>query len=144
MHNYCVARSLALLVLLAFRCDLELTERCAVNAQDQGGLLLLYSSTGNRGGMLSLAEDAKKAGRTNVAFLALFVCGKVRVQYLHGMEALPLLDCTRMCVNMEAFCRRDCAWLCVSMEALRPCDSAWMCVDMEAFLFPLYYCARCV
>lgn len=59
------------------RCDLELVERCAVNAQDLGGLLLLHSSTGNREGMLSLAEDAKKAGRTNVAFLALFVCGKV-------------------------------------------------------------------
>ena len=29
--------------------------------------------------MLSLAEDAKKIGRTNVAFLALFVCGKVCV-----------------------------------------------------------------
>lgn len=53
-------------------------ERCAVNAQDLGGLLLLHSSTGNREGMLSLAEVAKKSGRTNVAFLALFVCGKVR------------------------------------------------------------------
>lgn len=60
------------------RCDLALVERCAVNAQDLGGLLLLHSSTGNREGMLSLAEDAKKAGRTNVAFLSLFVCGKVR------------------------------------------------------------------
>lgn len=54
-----------------------MVERCAVNAQDLGGLLLLHSSTGNRAGMLELAETAKKAGRTNVAFLALFVCGKV-------------------------------------------------------------------
>ncbi|CBN76271.1 Vesicle coat complex COPI, beta sub-unit [Ectocarpus siliculosus] len=45
--------------------------------QDLGGLLLLHSSTGNREGMLALAEDARKAGRTNVAFLSLFVCGKV-------------------------------------------------------------------
>ncbi|CAN0258147.1 unnamed protein product, partial [Hapterophycus canaliculatus] len=59
------------------KCDLALVERCAVNAQDLGGLLLLHSSTGNREGMLSLAEEARKAGRTNVAFLALFVCGKV-------------------------------------------------------------------
>lgn len=59
------------------RCDLGLVERCAVNAQDFGGLLLLHSSIGNREGMLFLAEDAKKAGRTNVAFLSLFVCGKV-------------------------------------------------------------------
>ncbi|CAN0485473.1 unnamed protein product, partial [Ectocarpus sp. 12 AP-2014] len=59
------------------RCDLALVERCAVNAQDLGGLLLLHSSTGNREGMLALAEVARKAGRTNVAFLSLFVCGKV-------------------------------------------------------------------
>lgn len=59
------------------RCDMGLVERCAANAQDLGGLLLLHSSTGNRAGMLALVEDAKKAGRMNVAFLSLFVCGKV-------------------------------------------------------------------
>lgn len=57
-----------------------------MNAQDLGGLLLLHSSTGNREGMLSLAEDAKKAGRTNVAFLALFVCGKVGMWVWIGVE----------------------------------------------------------
>lgn len=59
-------------------------ERCAVNAQDLGGLLLLHSSTGNREGMLALAEDARKAGRTNVAFLSLFVCGKVRENTIYS------------------------------------------------------------
>ena len=76
-------------------------ERCAVNAQDLGGLLLLHSSTGNRAGMLSLAEDAKKAGRINVAFLSLFVCGKVNARLsrvnISWSACLGLYTCLSVC-----------------------------------------------
>ncbi|CAM9271615.1 unnamed protein product, partial [Discosporangium mesarthrocarpum] len=73
------------------RCDLTLVEKCATNAQDLGGLLLVHATTGNREGMLQLAEEARKLGRTNVAFVALFVCGKVEecLQLLVGVGRIP-------------------------------------------------------
>eukprot|EP00612_Vaucheria_litorea_P000775 CAMPEP_0171457844 /NCGR_PEP_ID=MMETSP0945-20130129/3755_1 /TAXON_ID=109269 /ORGANISM="Vaucheria litorea, Strain CCMP2940" /LENGTH=1008 /DNA_ID=CAMNT_0011983523 /DNA_START=82 /DNA_END=3108 /DNA_ORIENTATION=+ len=58
-------------------CDLALVEKCALNSGDLGGLLLLHSSTGNARGMAELAEKALKNGKTNVAFLSLFMLGKV-------------------------------------------------------------------
>ncbi len=57
--------------------NLELFSEAATRARDLPGLLLLYSSTGDAAGMEKLAETAKTAGRTNIAFLALFLCGKL-------------------------------------------------------------------
>ncbi len=57
--------------------DLELFTEAATRARDLPGLLLLCSSTGDAAGMEKLAETAKAAGRTNIAFLALFLCGKL-------------------------------------------------------------------
>lgn len=56
---------------------LELAQHCAKLSSDLSGLLLLYSAEGNKEGMKALAEQAKAAGRSNVAFLAYFVTGQV-------------------------------------------------------------------
>jgi len=56
---------------------LDLVEQCALTSGDVSGLLLLYTSTGSTAGMVDLAAQAKKLGRTNVAFLALFLLGRV-------------------------------------------------------------------
>lgn len=58
-------------------CDLALVEKCATNSSDFGGLLMLHSATGNSAGMAALADVARKAGKNNVAFLALLLCGRV-------------------------------------------------------------------
>jgi Coatomer WD associated region len=58
-------------------CDLPLVEKCATNSSDLGGLLLLHSAMGNSDGMAALAATAAAAGKTNVAFLALLLCGRV-------------------------------------------------------------------
>jgi coatomer subunit beta' len=57
--------------------DLALAEACAVRSQDLSGLLLLYSSAGNRAGMVRLAQQAKDAGRLNVGFVASLLTGRV-------------------------------------------------------------------
>ncbi|KAH7856061.1 hypothetical protein Vadar_032284 [Vaccinium darrowii] len=56
---------------------LEMAEACLKNAMDLSGLLLLYSSLGNAEGIVELASLAKENGKNNVAFLCLFMLGKV-------------------------------------------------------------------
>mmetsp|Transcript_97180 Transcript_97180/g.190856 ORF Transcript_97180/g.190856 Transcript_97180/m.190856 type:complete len:1040 (+) Transcript_97180:130-3249(+) len=57
--------------------ELVLAEQCAKRSADLSGLLLLYSSSGNKAGMVELGAQAKAAGRFNVAFLAYFLTGQV-------------------------------------------------------------------
>jgi coatomer subunit beta' len=57
--------------------DIALAQSCAEKADDLSGLLLLYSSSGNKDGMLKLAVKARDAGRSNVAFSAYFITGQV-------------------------------------------------------------------
>lgn len=57
--------------------QLELAEACLKNAMDLSGLLLLYSSLGDAEGILELASLAKENGKNNVAFLCLFMLGKL-------------------------------------------------------------------
>ncbi|WOG99222.1 hypothetical protein DCAR_0518570 [Daucus carota subsp. sativus] len=56
---------------------LEMAEECLKHAKDLSGLLLLYSSLGDAEEILKLALLAKEQGRNNVAFLCLFMLGKV-------------------------------------------------------------------
>eukprot|EP00951_Prasinocladus_malaysianus_P021750 scaffold180608_cov24-Prasinocladus_malaysianus.AAC.1 len=56
---------------------LDLSEACMVKAHDTAGLLLLHSAQGNAAGMASLAEQASESGKFNVAFLCLFLSGKL-------------------------------------------------------------------
>ena len=57
--------------------QLEMAEDCLKNAMDLSGLLLLYSSLGDAEGILKLASLAKENGKNNVAFLCLFMLGKL-------------------------------------------------------------------
>jgi len=57
--------------------DLGLAEECAENAGDLGALLLIYSSVGDRAGLLRLGARAEEAGRSNVAYLAFNCAGDV-------------------------------------------------------------------
>eukprot|EP00898_Chlorokybus_atmophyticus_P005738 jgi/Chlat1/6165/Chrsp41S09032 len=56
---------------------LDVAEECLARASDLSGLLLMYSATGNAEGMTRLAELAKKQGKQNVGFLAVFLLGKL-------------------------------------------------------------------
>lgn len=54
-----------------------MAEDCLKHANDLSGLLLLYSSLGDAEGIAELSSIAKEHGRNNVAFLCLFLLGKV-------------------------------------------------------------------
>ncbi|CAN6997832.1 unnamed protein product, partial [Brassica rapa subsp. trilocularis] len=56
---------------------LKLAEECMKYAMDLSGLLLLYSSLGDAEGVSKLATLAKEQGKNNVAFLCLFMLGKL-------------------------------------------------------------------
>jgi len=58
-------------------CDLDLAERCARHAKDLAGLLMLYTASGNRGGVLALAGVAVSQGKFNIAFLSFFILGEI-------------------------------------------------------------------
>lgn len=66
-------------------------------AGDLSGLLLLYSSLGNSSGMKKLADLAVKNGKINVAFVCLFMLGKLEecLQLLidRYFQKFILLDC---------------------------------------------------
>lgn len=57
--------------------QLEMAEECLKHAGDLSGLLLLYSSLGDSEGISQLAGLAKEQGKNNVAFLSLFMLGRV-------------------------------------------------------------------
>lgn len=57
--------------------QLEMTEECLKKANDLSGLLLLYSSLGDAEGITELSSLAKEHGKNNVAFLCLFMLGKL-------------------------------------------------------------------
>jgi coatomer subunit beta' len=57
--------------------DVKLAEECFLHAKDLGSLLLLYSSSGNKVGLLRLATQAEESGANNVAFAALWSTGDV-------------------------------------------------------------------
>lgn len=57
--------------------DVKLAEECFTSAKDLGSLLLLFSSTGNAGGLRDLAAQADNAGSNNIAFSCLWQVGDV-------------------------------------------------------------------
>lgn len=57
--------------------QLEMAEECLSQAMDLSGLLLLYSALGDAEGITRLASLAKEQGKNNVAYLCLFMLGKV-------------------------------------------------------------------
>jgi coatomer subunit beta' len=57
--------------------DVKLAEECFLNAKDLGSLLLLYTSSGNKAGLVKLAKQAEEMGANNVAFAALWSTGDV-------------------------------------------------------------------
>ncbi|KAH1114140.1 hypothetical protein J1N35_007518 [Gossypium stocksii] len=56
---------------------LAMAEECMKHAIDLSGLLLLYSSLGDAEGISRLASLSKEKGKNNVAFLCLFMLGKL-------------------------------------------------------------------
>jgi coatomer subunit beta' len=58
-------------------CELVLAERCASNAKDLAGLLMLYTATGDRTGVSALAGNAISQGKFNIAFVSFFVLGEI-------------------------------------------------------------------
>jgi coatomer subunit beta' len=59
------------------RCNFPLAEQCLLSGQDYGGLLLLYTSTGDRKGIEELARITKEGRKNNIAFLCLFLLHKL-------------------------------------------------------------------
>ncbi|CAL5053540.1 unnamed protein product [Urochloa decumbens] len=70
---------------------LEMAEECLLQATDFSGLLLLYSSLGDAEGITKLASMAKELGKNNVAFLCLFMLGKLEecLQLLVDSNRIP-------------------------------------------------------
>eukprot|EP00256_Glycine_max_P054726 XP_014621620.1 coatomer subunit beta'-2 [Glycine max] len=70
---------------------LEMAEECLKYAMDLSGLLLLYSSLGDAEGISKLAILAKEQGKNNVAFLCLFMLGKLEdcLQLLVESNRIP-------------------------------------------------------
>ena len=52
--------------------ELALAEECFAHAKDLGSLLLVYTSTGNTGGLRKLTAQADEAGAHNIAFSCLW------------------------------------------------------------------------
>eukprot|EP00520_Triparma_pacifica_P000280 CAMPEP_0118664034 /NCGR_PEP_ID=MMETSP0785-20121206/17778_1 /TAXON_ID=91992 /ORGANISM="Bolidomonas pacifica, Strain CCMP 1866" /LENGTH=1017 /DNA_ID=CAMNT_0006557875 /DNA_START=18 /DNA_END=3071 /DNA_ORIENTATION=- len=69
----------------------DLAESAAESSSDFSGLLLLYSSMGNKAGMEKLAASAREGGRFNVAFLAYFMLSNVEtcIELLKETDRLP-------------------------------------------------------
>ncbi|PFH63153.1 hypothetical protein XA68_17262 [Ophiocordyceps unilateralis] len=57
--------------------QVALAAECFTNAKDLGSLLLLHSSTGNRGGLSKLAAQAEESNAHNVAFSCYWLLGDV-------------------------------------------------------------------
>ncbi|KAH9615444.1 hypothetical protein KSS87_021359 [Heliosperma pusillum] len=69
----------------------EMAEECLKQAMDFSGMLLLYSSIGDAEGISKLASLSKEQGKNNVAFLCLFMLGKLEecLQLLIDSNRIP-------------------------------------------------------
>ncbi|KAJ8424722.1 hypothetical protein Cgig2_023386 [Carnegiea gigantea] len=69
----------------------EMAEECLKHAMDFSGMLLLYSSIGDAEGISKLATLAKEQGKNNVAFLCLFMLGRLEecLQLLIDSNRIP-------------------------------------------------------
>ncbi|KAK7882773.1 hypothetical protein WMY93_028947 [Mugilogobius chulae] len=63
--------------LATTKCHFSLAQECLHHAQDYGGLLLLATASGNTQMVGKLAQGADADGKTNVAFLAYFMQGRL-------------------------------------------------------------------
>lgn len=70
---------------------LDVAEECLGHAKDLSGLLLLYSALGDAEGLEKLCASAKENGKNNVAFVSLFLLGKVEecVELLIESNRIP-------------------------------------------------------
>lgn len=57
--------------------QLDVADECLSHAKDLSGLLLLYSALGDAEGLEKLSISARENGKNNVAFLSLFLLGKL-------------------------------------------------------------------
>ncbi|KAF5839138.1 coatomer WD associated region-domain-containing protein [Dunaliella salina] len=57
---------------------LGMAQQCLVKAKDYSGLLLMRSVTADRKGLEGLAVEAREAGKHNVAFVGLFLLGRMQ------------------------------------------------------------------
>mmetsp|Transcript_25010 Transcript_25010/g.29555 ORF Transcript_25010/g.29555 Transcript_25010/m.29555 type:complete len:1010 (+) Transcript_25010:61-3090(+) len=57
--------------------DLKLATKCAQSAGDMSGILLLATSIGDADAMTALTTQARELGKTNVAFISMFLLGNV-------------------------------------------------------------------
>lgn len=73
--------------------QLEMAADCLWKAMDLSGLLLLYTSLGDAEGIAKLASLAKEQGKNNIAFVCLFVLGKLEdcIQLLIERQLLDYL-----------------------------------------------------
>ncbi|KAG0165859.1 Coatomer subunit beta' [Apophysomyces sp. BC1034] len=76
----------------------SLAEECLQKAKDLSGLLLFYTSNGNRKGIREIADLAVEQGKNNIAFTALFELGAIE-------EVLELLIKTDRVPEAAMFAR---------------------------------------
>jgi len=57
--------------------EVGLARECLINAQDLGGLLALCTASGDRDGLLKVAQKAKAEGLNNIAFASLFTLNRI-------------------------------------------------------------------
>ncbi|KAI4350875.1 hypothetical protein L6164_005282 [Bauhinia variegata] len=69
----------------------QMAEQCLLHGMDLSGLLLLYSSLGDAAGLSKLASLAKDQGKQNVAFMCLFMLGRLEecIQLLVESDRIP-------------------------------------------------------
>ncbi|KAI8605370.1 coatomer subunit beta'-like protein [Dissophora ornata] len=69
----------------------NLAEECFIHAKDLSGLLLIYTSSGDAQGMAKLADMAKAAGKSNIAFACYLNLGQVEncIEILIETERIP-------------------------------------------------------
>jgi coatomer subunit beta' len=71
--------------------DITLGKQCADKSDDLSGLLLLFSSSGNKAEMISLAKRARAMGRYNVSFIAFFITNQIEdcIEMLIDTKRIP-------------------------------------------------------
>lgn len=59
------------------RCNIKLSEHCAKKANDYSALLLLYTSTGNKNGLIEVGNNALNDKEYNTAFISFLTAGMI-------------------------------------------------------------------
>ena len=120
------------------KCEFALAQECLYNAQDFAGLLLLATCSGDAAMMEKLADDSRKSGCFNVAFVAYYSLGTLLLLLLFSIIFI-ILQQTAIRVCWNSFLDSIFDHRCIMLTNFGGRLSFWIAIDFSLIQCTYFY-----